>query len=80
MDVLKKARASATAQFLLDIERIVETSQMGYMDAIVYYCEKNNVEIETVVPMIKSNAKIKSSLQSEGELLNILPKTAKLPV
>jgi hypothetical protein len=50
------------------------------MDAIVYYCERNDVEIETAAAMIKGNFRIKSQIQQEGELLHFLPKTAKLPV
>jgi len=50
------------------------------MDAIVFYCERNEVEIETAAAMIKGNFRIKSQIQQEGELLNFLPKTAKLPI
>jgi hypothetical protein len=50
------------------------------MDAVVYYCEKNDIEIETAGALVKSNFRFKSYIQQEGETLRYLPKTAKLPV
>ena len=67
-------------KFLHHIENLVSTKGTSYVDAIVYYCEKNNIEIETVAAMIKGNAKIKEQLRSDYEDLNYFPKTAKLPL
>lgn len=67
-------------QFYLEIDRIVKECGFNYLDAIIYYCENNDMEIETAASMIKGNFRIKSQLQSDGELLNFLPKSAKLPV
>jgi hypothetical protein len=67
-------------KFYKELERLVNVNNMSYMDAIVYFCEKNDVEIEAAALMIRSNMRIKASLQVEGEQLNFLPKTAKLPI
>lgn len=67
-------------KFYNDIETLVVELKTDYMDAIVHYCEKNNIEIETVASIIKSNSKFKAIIQNEGEDLNLLPKTAKLPL
>ena len=69
-----------TDKFLHQIEKLVSTKGTSYVDAVVYYCEKNNIEIETVAAMIKGNAKIKAQLRSDYEDLNYFPKTAKLPL
>lgn len=66
--------------FTTEIDKLVKEYDLDVMDAVVYYCEKNNLEIETAASMIKSNQRIKSRLQSEAEALNFLPKRAKLPV
>lgn len=66
--------------FYAEIETLVVESKLDYMDAVIFYCEKNNIELETAASIIKSNAKIKAILQNEGEALNLLPKTAKLPI
>ena len=67
-------------QFCNDIETLVVELKTDYMDAIVHYCEKNNIEIETIASIIKSNSKFKAIIQNEGEDLNLLPKTVKLPL
>lgn len=68
------------SQFYADIESIVCELRTNYMDAVVHYCEINNVDIETAASIIKNNGKIKAIIQNEGEDLNLLPKTAKLPL
>lgn len=53
---------------------------MEYIDAVVYWCEKNNVEVEYAAALIKKDSVILSQIQTEAENLNILKKTAKLPI
>lgn len=66
-------------KFIKEIDRIVSTYDIDYMDAVIHFCEKNNIEVETAASIIRSNLKIKSKLQLEAENLNFLPKSAKLP-
>ena len=68
-----------TEAFTREVEKIVIKYNIEYMDAVIFFCEKNNIEIETAASIIKSNLKIKSKLQLEAENLNFLPKSAKLP-
>lgn len=70
----------STGSFYNEIDFLVKQHGLNYMDAILFFCEKNNVEIEVAASMIKSNLRIKSQLQHEGEELNFLPKTARLPI
>ena len=69
--------SSRTAKFVTEVEDLI-SSGLDVMDAIVHYCELNNIEIETAASIIKSNQRIKSRLQFEAERLNYLPKTSKL--
>jgi hypothetical protein len=69
----------SSEKFLKEIDRIVNTFNIDYMDAVIHFCEKNNIEVETAASIIRSNLKIKSKLQLEAENLNYLPKSAKLP-
>ena len=62
------------------IEGIVIKYNISYIDAVVMYCEKNNIEIESLAKLIKSNNMLKSKLQSEAESLNYLPKSNTLPI
>ena len=67
-------------EFSKEIEDLVKIKKMEYIDAVVYFCEKNGVDIETAASLIKSNSKLKASIQLEAESLNYLPKTKQLPI
>ena len=66
--------------FSAEIESIVRGGKnVTYMDAIVHYCQKNDIEIETGAKLV--NTIIKSKLEAEASELNCLKeKSAKLPV
>lgn len=66
--------------FYVEIEKLVCQLNVSYMDAVVHYCEVNGLEIETAASIIKNNSKIRAIVQNEGEDLNLLPRTAKLPL
>jgi hypothetical protein len=70
----------STDIFYKEIDILVHKHNLSYMDAIVYYCERNELEIETAASMVRGNFRIKSQIQQEGEQLNFLPRTAKLPI
>lgn len=77
---LMLTRAITPDRFYKEIELLVKKHRLNYMDAVIHYCEKNNVEIEVAASMITGNHRIKSCIQNEGEELNFLPRTAKLPI
>ena len=80
MSILKLSKIIDGDFFYGEIETLVKKHNLSYMDAIVHYCEKNEIEIETAAALVKGNFRIKSEIQIEGEQLNYLPKTAKLPI
>jgi Phage late-transcription coactivator len=67
-------------EFYEAIESLVWKHDIEYMDAIIMHCEKNNIEVESVASLIKSNENIKSKIQIEAEKLHFLPKTARLDI
>ena len=70
-----------TRKFAEEIESIVKDNKdMKYIDAIVFFCEKNNLDVE-VVPKLMSKP-LKEKLKCEAMELNFLKKTshAKLPL
>ena len=79
-DNLKISSVINVNQFLSEIETLVVDKKMEYIDAVVYYCEQNNMEIETAAQLIKQNQKFKDKLRNEPESLPFLPKTSKLPI
>lgn len=62
-------------KFAQDIESIVKNSKISYIDAIVTYCEENNIEIESV-PKLMSKP-LKEKLKCEATKLNFLKKTSR---
>lgn len=69
-----------TKAFAEQLEIIVREKRIDYIDAVVYYCEKNSIDIETAADLIKSNAKLKAKVRVSAEESNYLPKTATLPI
>ena len=67
-----------TAKFSAVIEEFVHDNGVPYMDAVVHYCERNDVEIEIAAKLLKRV--IKSKIEAEAIDLNFLPKEAKLPL
>jgi hypothetical protein len=68
-------------EMIQEIEVIVKKRNLEYIDAVIYYCEKNNLEIETMAEIIKQNSAIKSKIQIEAENLKMVKRTsARLPI
>jgi len=60
------------------IESFSFQNRIGIMDAIVTYCEKNNLEIEVASTLLNQN--LKQKLYDEAQSLNLIPKEKKLPL
>ena len=43
-----KDQPDSVSNFLIEIEKIRRAGSVDYMDAIIHYCEKNEVEIEVI--------------------------------
>ena len=48
-----------SARFAQEIEGIVSKDKMSYIDAIIYYCEKNAIELDSVPKLISKPLKEK---------------------
>lgn len=66
-------------EFSKEIEDLVWEKDIEYIDAVLLYCEKNNIELETAASLIKLNQNLKSRVREEAEELNFLAKTTRLP-
>jgi hypothetical protein len=69
-----------TASFSSDVRKLIEERKMDYIDAVVYWCEQNNLEVEYAAGLIKRDPNIMSRIQMEAEDLNFLKKGARLPI
>ena len=83
-DELEKVLASkffCPAKFAENIESLVlENKEMNYIDAIVFFCEQNNVDLESVPKLISKP--LKEKIKWDAQQLNFMKRTtrAKLPV
>ena len=68
-------------EFSLIIEGIVrEKRPITYMDAIIHYCEQNNIEVETVGRLISKALKEKIQVEASKANLIKIEQTGKLPI
>ena len=68
------------AKFAIEIEKIVAEEKINYIDAIVHYCELNELEVESVTKLVSKP--LKEKLKWDATRLNFMKRTsrAKLPL
>lgn len=63
------------SKFAQEIESLVQSEEgMSYIDAIVHYCEKNKIDLESVPKLISKP--LKDKIKYEAMELNFLKKTS----
>lgn len=66
------------SEFSLMIEESARVNKTTRVDAIVSYCEQTGLEIDLASSLI--SPALKSRIREEAQDLNLLKKSAKLPV
>ena len=68
------------SKFALEIEKIVVEEKLNYIDAIVHYCEINEIEVDSISKLVSKP--LKEKLKWDATQLNFMKKTsrAKLPL
>jgi hypothetical protein len=72
--VLESKFVSPT-KFAEEIERIASNQKITYIDAIVFYCEENTIDLESVPKLISKP--LKEKIKYEAMELNFLKKTSR---
>jgi len=75
---LEELTVMTPKKFAMKIEEIVAKGGITYMDAILDYCEKNQMEPDAVAPLISKP--LKEKIEADARELNFLPRVATLPV
>jgi hypothetical protein len=67
-------------EFSLKIESIVKEKRISYIEAVILYCDNNEIDIGSVSSMI--NKSLKEKIKLEAQKLNMLKdsKTGILPI
>ncbi|SVB58839.1 uncharacterized protein METZ01_LOCUS211693 [marine metagenome] len=64
--------------FSLKIENIVKEKSITHMEAVLWYCDKEGIEPDTVSSSISKG--LKEKIEANARDLNFLPRQAQLPV
>ena len=76
LDKVLKSKFLCQTKFTKDIEDLVlQNKDMNYIDAIVFYCEENGIEVDSVSKLISKP--LKEKLKCEAIQLNFLKKTSR---
>lgn len=70
----------SVSSFIEDIEGIVSSKSVSYIDAVVIYCENNGIDIEQIATLVKRDTGLFEKIEAEAVDLRILEKRAKLPL
>ena len=65
-------------KFTLEIENIVKEKSIYHMEAILWYCEQQDIEPDSVKSLITKG--LKEKIEANARELNFLPKQAQLPI
>ena len=64
------------ARFSQDVEKLVlNNSDMNYIDAVIHYCEVNEIEIDSVSKLVSKP--LKEKLKYDAQKLNFMKKTSR---
>jgi hypothetical protein len=75
---LEELAVMTPKKFAIKIEQIVSKGGITYMDAILDYCEKNQMEPDAIAPLISKP--LKEKIEADARELNFLPRVATLPI
>jgi len=77
---MKIANIKSSADFVKEIDKLASGKGLTYFDAVIHYCESNNIEVETAASLIKQSAVLKAKIQVEAENLNMVRRSGRLPI
>ena len=64
--------------FSLNIENIVKDKNITHMEAVLWYCQKEGIEPDTINNLLSKG--LKEKIEANARELNFLPRQAQLPI
>lgn len=73
------ATEAEITKFSLEIEELIDSKSISYIDAVVLYCQRTGLEVELAAQLV--SGAMKSKIRTEAENLHFIPKnkSKKLP-
>ena len=81
LEKILESKFFSSAGFAQEIEALVKNNEnMNYIDAIIHFCDQNNIDVESVPKLISKP--LKEKIKYEASELNFLKRSsrAKLPL
>ena len=81
LEKMMESKFQCPARFAEAIESLVlNNKEMNYIDAIIHFCDKNNIDVESVPKLISKP--LKEKIKYEAQELNFLKRSsrARLPL
>ena len=81
LEKMMESKCFCPSKFAEQIEQLVlHNKEMNYIDAIVHFCDQNNLDVESVPKLISKP--LKEKIKCDAQELNFMKKTtrAKLPI
>ena len=76
LEKILESKFFCPTKFAQEIETLVQVNlEMNYIDAIVHFCEKNSIDLESVPKLISKP--LKEKIKCEATELNFLKKTSR---
>ena len=67
------------SRFAQEIEELVQLNRdMNYIDAIIHFCEQNNIDVESVPKLISKP--LKEKIKYDAQQLNFMKKTSRAKI
>jgi len=67
-----------TKTFSLEIENIAKEKKISHMEAVLWFCNEQGIEPDTVGTLISKS--LKEKIEANARELNFLPRQAQLPI
>ena len=81
LEKVMESKFFCSTRFAQEIETLVlENKDMNYIDAIVFFCDKNSIDVESVPKLISKP--LKDKIKRDAQELNFMKRSsrAKLPL
>jgi hypothetical protein len=75
IDKILKEKFYCPSKFAQEIEVTVQEEQCSYIDAIIIFCERNKIDLESVPKLLSKP--LKEKIKCEAIELNFLKKTSR---
>lgn len=72
--------AKSKEEHIIDEISTYVNSEVSYIDALIIYAERHEIEVEVLGEIVKRSTLLTSKVEEDAEFLNLIEKTNRLPI